>query len=115
MKSAKQRFLAVLMGVAAASAVSFGVAPQAGAATCPSGAGCMWTGANYTGSPLNWTPGNGCRNSYTGARSGINNTGYGIDVYSGPNCTGTRVAMGSSNYGFAAQSFWSCRDCRMGE
>lgn len=115
MRYRMKKMMAVALAPLAAGAIAVGVAPTAAAATCGAGQACIWQGANYTGQSGVWAPGNGCLSSAFKPRSGINNTGYVIDVYSGPNCTGTRRSLGSSDYGFNAQSYWSCSVCRSTE
>jgi hypothetical protein len=56
--------------------------------------------------------GTGCGNTVAPIWSGINNTGFAIEMWSGLNCTGTRVYAGSPNYGFGARSMYACPVCR---
>lgn len=115
MRYSMRKVAAATLAPLAAVAISLGMSPTATAATCGAGQACIWKGAHYTGASGPWAPGNGCLSSTFQPRSGINNTGYVIDVYSGPNCTGARTSLGSSDYGFAAQSYWSCSVCRSTE
>lgn len=138
MHSSVKRCLTALSTTAAAGVLLFGAAPAASAVsatpsaveataegvaahdelvglagTCGANQGCWFTGTNHTGTQLPYLPGNGCRNmGRNDIRSGINNLGYAVEVWSGLNCTGTRVYMTSPNYGFIAQSVYACELCR---
>lgn len=94
------------------SSVSEGLVSPA--AVCAPQTACFYSGVNHTGTVYQWTPGNGCRANGVPTWSGINNTGYSIEVFSGPNCTGTKSYANSTNYGFSVKSVFSCAACRGG-
>ncbi|WP_407701612.1 hypothetical protein [Thermomonospora amylolytica] len=57
---------------------------------------CGWSGTSFTGTMTTFSAGAGCLNSPIPLRSVANTYGFGfmavMNVYSGPNCTGTLLA-----------------------
>lgn len=113
MKVARSKLASAALATLASIGLIVGTAPAASSqpVTAAAGQAYFWTGANYTGTQDVYEKFNGCRNTSVGLRSSTNSTGYAIEVWSGKNCTGTRVFAGS-NHGFASQSLYSCFVCR---
>ncbi|MEV5647005.1 peptidase inhibitor family I36 protein [Nocardia sp. NPDC052254] len=95
-------------------------APGANAADgCPGGSVCMWSGANYSGTPREWIPKvevAACLPTYPEggtARSVANSSGESLTFWENGNCTGrsTNAATTPSDFGFDAASVSWCKPC----